>query len=72
VAEAYWRRSPRLRQKLVLAVAEPSVAAITGLAFAAIVAAAAIEITLIFAVYEGYDEVELSKGRLILRRKADE
>jgi hypothetical protein len=45
---------------------------ITGLAVAAIVAAAAIEITLIFAVYEGYDEVEVGKGQLVLRRKAEE
>lgn len=45
------------------------IAALTGVEIAAITAAAFLGIALIIAVFKDYEEIEYSKGRLILRKK---
>lgn len=55
---------------LSLALAATSVAGISGIEVAAIIAAASIGIALILAVYKEYDEVEAGGGRIVLRRKS--
>lgn len=45
------------------------IAALTGVEIAAIVAASFLGVALIIAVFRDYEEIEYSKGRLILRKK---
>lgn len=45
------------------------IATLTGLEIATIVAAAFLGIALIIAVFKDYEEIEYSKGKLVLRRK---
>jgi len=46
------------------------IAALTGLEISAIIAVSAVGITLVIAVFKGYEEIEYSDGRLILRKKS--
>ena len=45
------------------------VAALTGIEIAAIITASTLGIALVIAIFKGYDEVEFSDGKLILRKK---
>ncbi|MFZ4702274.1 MAG: hypothetical protein ACOYMG_19705 [Candidatus Methylumidiphilus sp.] len=45
------------------------VATLTGLEIATIIAATSLGITLIIAIYKGYEEIEYSKDRLVLRKR---
>lgn len=46
------------------------VAALTGLEIAAIIAAAAVGITLIVAVFKDYEEISYDNGKLVLRKRS--
>jgi hypothetical protein len=46
------------------------VAAMTGIEISAIIAASALGIGLILALFLGYEEISFSKGRLVLRKKS--
>ena len=46
------------------------VAVLTGLEIAAIIAAASVGLALIIAVFKGYDEIEYSNGKLVLKKKS--
>ena len=52
-----------------LAAAAP-IAALTGLEISVIIAVSAVGVTLVIAVFKGYEEIEYSDGRLILRKKS--
>lgn len=50
-------------------VALAPVAAFTGFEIAAIIAATSIGLTLLVAVFKGYDEISYENGKLVLRKK---
>ena len=47
-----------------------SIATLTGLEIAAIIAAASIGVTLIIAIFKDYEEIECSPGRLVLKKQS--
>lgn len=47
------------------------ISALTGIEVAAIVASSFLGVALIIAIFKEYEEIEYSKGKLVLRKKAD-
>lgn len=49
--------------------AATSVAAVTGLEIAAIITASALGISLVIALFKGYEEISFKEGKMVLRKK---